>query len=307
MKVNQPVHNRTFSAVNVHNRTFPAAMKARTPANVHAAGSMGTFDDHTSSEMQIVAASATDWNCPACYGIVPLIMTKGDCRNMTENFYDRETNSIEWIDPETWERKDLFAAYLGTDLPYIIITANVDVTKPLRYAKKKGLSFNLVMVYLCVKAMDQIPNYRYRFIDGKPFVIDHTRPVINHIIPGQELFVMAEGKWPCEDIEEFCRETHKRLETAGPDSREIMRQGKLDLVNFTALPWVQYTGFIRTIRTDGVDNAPKMSFGKYFEDPAVPGRVWMPVSSQTHHGLMDGWHVGRFYEMLQKACDEIEE
>ena len=235
------------------------------------------------------------------------ILKRGAECIMAETFYDTQTNSIEWIDLDTWDRKNLFAGYLGTDFPYIVITADVDVTKPLRFARKKGISFNLVMVYLCVKTLDQIPNYRYRFIDGKPFVIDHTRPIINHIIPGKELFVMAEGPWPCADIEEFCRETHKRLETAGEESRALMRQGRLDLINFTSIPWVQYTGFIRTIQRDGVDNAPKMSFGKYYEDPAVPGKIRMPLSSQTHHGLMDGWHVGRFYEMLQKACDEIEE
>ena len=49
------------------------------------------------------------------------------------------------------------------------------------------------MVFLCVKTLDSIVNYRYRFIDEKPFIIDHTRALINHIIPGQDLFVMGEG------------------------------------------------------------------------------------------------------------------
>ena len=31
----------------------------------------------------------------------------------------------------------------------------------------------------------------------------------------------------------------------------------------------------------------------------------MPVSNQTHHGLMDGYHVGLFFERLQKACEEL--
>ena len=87
------------------------------------------------------------------------------------DFYDRETNSIQWIDLENWDRKRLFYNYLGTDFPYIIITANVDVTKPLRFAREHRISFNLAMVYLCVKTLDQIPNYRYRFIDGKPFIM----------------------------------------------------------------------------------------------------------------------------------------
>lgn len=218
------------------------------------------------------------------------------------SFYDKETNSIEWIDIDSWERKRLFYNYLGTDFPYIIITANVDVTKPLMFAKENNVSFNLAMVYLCVKTLDQIKNFRYRFIDGKPFIIHHTRALVNHIIPGQELFVMGEGLYPCDDILEFCRVTHDRQMHATPESMQDKVRHKLDIINFTSIPWVQYTGFIRTIIHNGEDNAPKMSFGKYFEEK---GAIWMPVSSQTHHGLMDGRHVGEFYQKLQEACDRL--
>ena len=218
------------------------------------------------------------------------------------DFYDKETNSIEWIDVESWNRKRLFYNYLGTDFPYIIITANVDVTKPLQFAREHKVSFNLAMVYLSTKTLDRIENFRYRFIDGKPFIINHTRALVNHIIPGHELFVMGEGLYPCDDIIEFCRVTHERQMSATPESMQDKVRHKLDIINFTSIPWVQYTGFIRTVIHNGVDNAPKMSFGKYFEDPVNPGTIWMPVSCQTHHGLMDGRHVGEFYQNLQEAC-----
>ena len=223
----------------------------------------------------------------------------------SKDFYDAQCNSIEWIDVDNWNRKRLFYNYLGTDFPYIIMTANVDVTKPLAFAHEHGISFNLVMVYLCVKTLDAIPNYRYRFIDGKPFIINHTRPIVNHIIPGQEIFVMGEGPWPCDDIIEFCKVTHERQMSATPESMQDKVRHKLDIINFTSIPWVQYTGFIRTIIENGVDNAPKFSFGKYFRDPINPEKVWMPVSNQTHHGLMDGCHVGKFYNMLQENCDNL--
>lgn len=225
--------------------------------------------------------------------------------NSNSDFYDAVTNSIEWIDMETWSRKRIFHTYLGTDFPYIIITSNVDVTKPYLFAKKHHLSFNLVMVYLCVTTLDQIENYRYRFIDGKPFIIHHTRPIVNHIIPGEDNFVMGEGLYPREDIVEFCKVTHERLMNARPGDLSDQFHGKLDIINFTSIPWIQYTGFIRTIKDNGVDNAPKMSFGKYFKDPVNPDIIRMPVSSQTHHGLMDGRHVGEFYINLQKACDSL--
>ena len=221
------------------------------------------------------------------------------------DFYDEATNAIEWIDLETWERKQLFQNYLGADLPYIIITANVDVTRPLAFAHENGISFNLVMVYLCNKTADSIINYRYRFIDGKPFVIDHTRPTVNHLQKGSDIFVIGEGPWPCDDIITFCKACHDNMEQVTQEYRRERIDHKLDIINYTSVPWVQYTGFVRTIAHDGVDNAPKISFGKYFPSPEDPSRILMPVSSQTHHGLMDGVHVGKFYTQLQEACDRL--
>lgn len=212
-------------------------------------------------------------------------------------------NTVEWIDLETWERRFSFKNYFATDFPYIVITAEVDVTKPLAFAKKMGISFNLVMVYLCCKVIDSIPNYRYRFTsDGRPFIVGHTRPVVNHLKSGTEIFVIGEGPWPCDDIVEFCKVTHENQENARPEDCFTSLHTLADEVNFTSIPWIQYTGFVRTIIKDGYDNAPKISFGKYHE---AGGRILMPVSNQSHHGLMDGQHVGQFYSKLQEACDSL--
>ena len=220
---------------------------------------------------------------------------------MEETFHAPD-NKIRWIDTSVWERTFIFDNYLGTDLPYIIMTADTDVTRPLGFARENDVSFNLVMVYLCNSVMDSIKNYRYRFIDGRPFIIDHIRPFINHLAPGSETFVISEGPWPCDDIIKFCKETHKRFEKMDQESSFAKMSGQLDIVNYTSIPWVRYTGFVRTIKKDGEDNAPKISFGKYYEKD---GRVFMPVSNQSHHGLMDGYHVGLFFNRLQEACDAL--
>jgi chloramphenicol O-acetyltransferase type A len=44
-----------------------------------------------------------------------------------------------------------------------------------------------------------------------------------------------------------------------------------------------------------------MAWGKRFEDS---GRLKMPLSVQGHHALMDGVHMGRYYEMVQAYLAE---
>lgn len=44
------------------------------------------------------------------------------------------------------------------------------------------------------------------------------------------------------------------------------------------------------------------NFGYRFEEK--DGRIIMPFSSQTHHGLTDGYHVGMFFNRLQEYLED---
>jgi chloramphenicol O-acetyltransferase type A len=46
---------------------------------------------------------------------------------------------------------------------------------------------------------------------------------------------------------------------------------------------------------------PKIVFGRHRE---AGGRRWMPVSVEVHHALVDGLHVGRFFERFQALLDD---
>ena len=93
------------------------------------------------------------------------------------------------------------------------------------------------------KTIEELLETPYWIIDGKPFIIDHTRAFINHIIPGQDLFVIGEGLWPCDDILEFCRVTHKRQMEATPESMQDKVRYKLDIINFTSIQTSLNAGF----------------------------------------------------------------
>ena len=209
----------------------------------------------------------------------------------------------EIIPPDTWDRKVKLDYYKDFDMPYIIMTAEVDVTNVVHFAHKNEVSFNLCMVYLCNEVADSILHFRYRMIDGKPCLVAYNQPEINHIFPGEEEFVMSYGAWPNDSIIRFCRETYQRFEDAAagraPESRYADHTG---VINYTAIPWVHYSQMFRTIKKGGGDTNPKISFGKYMEKD---GHYMMPVSVQVHHTLMDGYHVGQFYIKLEQSIQEL--
>ncbi|RYD86239.1 MAG: chloramphenicol acetyltransferase, partial [Sphingobacteriales bacterium] len=51
---------------------------------------------------------------------------------------------------------------------------------------------------------------------------------------------------------------------------------------------------------DPSESVPKITFGKYREDA---GRKLMPVSVEAHHGLVDGLHVARYFEIFAKLMN----
>jgi chloramphenicol O-acetyltransferase type A len=63
---------------------------------------------------------------------------------------------------------------------------------------------------------------------------------------------------------------------------------------------VPFTSFSHARRWGTEDAVPKIVFGKHRE---IGGRRHMPVSVEVHHALVDGLHVGRFYEAFQARLD----
>jgi chloramphenicol O-acetyltransferase type A len=69
------------------------------------------------------------------------------------------------------------------------------------------------------------------------------------------------------------------------------------------IPWVAFTSFAHARRHGTEDSVPKIVFGKRHERG---GRHRMPVSVEVHHALVDGLHVGRFFEGFQERLDRGE-
>lgn len=209
---------------------------------------------------------------------------------------------MERIDLNTWTRRDLFENYRETDLPYIIITARVDVTRLLEHTKRRDLPFSFALAYLCTRTANGIPNFRYRFDEDGPFLIKYNHAMITHLRPGDDTFTMLEGTL-ADDMESFCTALKKRADD--PDYHYSVKDlpARVDYINYSSLPWVDYTHIFRPIAHLGQDCLPKITWGKY--TPDSDGTFSLNLSLQVHHGLMDGCHVGLFYEKLQAEIDGL--
>ncbi|SCJ87745.1 Chloramphenicol acetyltransferase 2 [uncultured Eubacterium sp.] len=213
----------------------------------------------------------------------------------------RKRICLREIDFATWSRAHLFKQYQGADLPYIIISAPIDVTKLLKWSREKDVSFYFALVHTATQIADKIENFHYRFDGDKILRIDHNIPLLTHMRKGEELFIMLEGMVTADRLE-FCRDLRAKANDQNYNRRETVFS-RHDMISFSCMPWIDYTQFVRTIIKDGEDNNPKLSWGKYTTDEQ--GRTTLNFSVQVHHGLMDGYHVGMFYQELQNALNTL--
>jgi len=102
---------------------------------------------------------------------------------------------------------------------------------------------------------------------------------------------------------EFAAAAEVEIERVKDGSGDLEpRDGDDDLIHYTVLPWVSLTSFSHARRHDPADSVPKMVFGRYRR--SAEGRYLMPVSVEVHHALVDGLHVGRFFERFQANLDD---
>ena len=69
-----------------------------------------------------------------------------------------------------------------------------------------------------------------------------------------------------------------------------------NLLHCTSMPWVSFTAVQHPYNKATDFGIPKLAFGKIYQD----GDRWkMPLSLQGHHALMDGFHVGQFFQRVE--------
>jgi chloramphenicol O-acetyltransferase type A len=204
------------------------------------------------------------------------------------------------VDINTWERKTTYEFFRNYEDPFFNITANLDVTELYRFCKANDLAFSLAALFLSLETANEIREFRLRMM-GETVVefdrVEATQTILND----DETFSFC--YFPTQkDIFEFdrsgkiAREKYKALKTFDVESDRI------DLIYYSAIPWISFTSFKHASRQNNRQTVPRMVFGKIFDDG--PRRM-MPFSVEVHHALVDGVHVGRFFNSFQEKLNSV--
>jgi chloramphenicol O-acetyltransferase type A len=206
------------------------------------------------------------------------------------------------IDIEKWDRKNTYNFFKDIDVPRYLMTFDLDVTNFYRYVKKNKFSFYLAFIYIVVNQMNEIENFRYRFIDGERYLFDLTHPSFTDRIENSDNFKIVTVLMENE-IEKFMNKAKSTSIKQGNVFINPEMEMRNDLVYITTFPWAKYTQVSHAHQLDKFDAIPKLVWGKFEE---VNQRFIMPFSIEVHHAFVDGLHVGKFINLLQEKLISCE-
>ena len=168
-----------------------------------------------------------------------------------------------------------------------------------KVSKEKGYSFFVTVSYVLSHAVNAIPELRHRLIDGDLWEYDRVDPGYTVLLRDNS-FSFCDSMY-FENFEQYYRYASTQIESVkkSPDRTT----GDKDHMFFISnVPWFSFTAFTHPY-DEKYKSIPVLTTGKYFEQD---GKLWMPLAIQVHHGLVDGIHVGMFYERVYQLARSLE-
>lgn len=206
-------------------------------------------------------------------------------------------NSYKVIDEKNWKRAMHCAVFRNCIEPAFCVTFELDITNFLHKIKEQNYSFTMAMIYAVSKCANEIEEFRYRFVDGRVVLFDRIDTAFTYLNKDTELFKVVNVPF-ADTIGEYI----ERAAKAAKEQTEYFTDplGN-DVFQFSPMPWVSYTHISHT-NSGKKDNAtPLFDWGKFFERN---GKIILPFSVQAHHSFVDGLHIGKLSDKVQRFLDE---
>ena len=204
------------------------------------------------------------------------------------------------LDIESWDRKRHYEFFKDFEEPFFGITANVEVTKAYRKCKREKQSFFIYYLYAACKAANTIEAFKYR-------IEEDGRVIIHESINASSTINRPDGTFGFSyidfdnDFESFKENAQREIDRVRSKTDLVPSSSASNTIHFSTLPWIKFTSISHARRFSFKESIPKISFGKLFEEN---NRLYLPISIHVHHSLMDGYHVGKFLEMMEEILKQ---
>jgi len=203
-----------------------------------------------------------------------------------------------YLDLDTWPRRAAFDYFRRFDKPYFNVCTRIDVAALKAAVAGSGGGISLACAYLALQLANAAEPFRLRLEAGRVRVYEAVQGSTTVLRDDESIafaYLDPAGGW-----RDFMASAQASIAAArDPRSSFDPRLDDPALIHLTSLPWVHFTSFSHARNWGREDSVPKLAFGRLAADGE---RLWMPLSVEVHHGLMDGLHVGRYIEAFEAAA-----
>ncbi|MFC3032350.1 CatA-like O-acetyltransferase [Pseudoalteromonas fenneropenaei] len=207
------------------------------------------------------------------------------------------------IDLNDWPRADHFKFFAAFTRPYFNVCVKVNMKQLYLRCKAEQISFTSAYLYVLNRTINDFEPMRLRILDGQPVLMENNSLSVVSLAEDETFrFVILES---CERFSTFQAQHQQGKQISHQEAlfspRIVANESRLDVSHVSILPWLDFTGFSHA-SSDGIcAGIPKCVFGRF---DVETGHT--PLSIDVHHALMDGLHVAKFIDKLQKNLDELQ-
>ena len=201
------------------------------------------------------------------------------------------------INPKDTNRGQAFELWMKSPMPMVTLVKTMDVGHLLRFSRKTGMKFNMLLCWCIGKAASMVDEFYLLPEKGKLYRYD--RLAINVIVENSKGGINSCDMPYIDNLQQFCHDYQKLTTKAARECQSTFLDDQM-VVGTSAMIQTELDCIVNQY-TDQFCN-PMVMWGKYRKGLL---KATLPVSFQFHHVQMDGGHAAHFLEELQKVIKSI--
>ena len=211
------------------------------------------------------------------------------------------------IDTTTWKRKVPYKNFIDYTNPIFSLSTRLDVTELCNRCKKEGTSFFADFLYIVMRCLNSIEEFRLRIVNDEVVLYDTIHP--SYIVLTDDNIIVTCRTEMQRSYFKFYKNVRDDIEEKKQRSiqdGEFNIKKENDCYYISCLPWVDLMGVSNpyNLNDNEQSSIPRLTWGKFVDEN---GRKKMTMDIAVHHALLDGEPVCRGFIEIQKALDHIED
>ena len=186
------------------------------------------------------------------------------------------------------------------------LTIRLDITKMKATLDQAKLKFFPAYLWLVTKTLNLQPEFRITETDGQIGFYDYLTPLYASFHEDDKTFSLMWTEYD-DNFSAFYNAYIHNQKLYGGNHGVLAQPETLPPPNaytVSCVPWISFQHFSVHSYANTPYFFPSIEAGKFMIEN---NKLMMPLSITCHHATTDGYHVSRFFEVLQEEADRFDQ